>query len=149
MFHDYSAKSIFLYYVEEDEHLLKWAKSFWLLKSPHPVKVLKVPKLTPCDGSALKWLQDTLKQTDLLEGLYVPLKIRPLIEIDLLLDTNQSNRYGLSRQKLPVVCLINNQLHSCEQVALEDVFEDLTCNSYDDWIQNQINFMKEKLLMGI
>lgn len=149
MFKEYSAQSIFIIYEENDSKYIKWAKSFWLLKSAHPIVMIKAKKILSFETDPLNWLKNTLETTSFKPGLYVPIKLKPLLDIDLKTDTNQSNRYGLTRQKLPVICLLDTHASHFEKVDIGDIFEDYTCNTLDDLIDEEISFMKEKLLMGM
>lgn len=149
MFKEYSAQSIFIIYEEKDHKFIKWAKAFWLLKSAHPIVLIKVEKILSYETDPLNWLKNTLETSFLKPGLYVPLKLKPLLDIDLIADTNQTNRFGLTRHNLPVICLIDLNCSNFEKVDIVDIFEDFTCNTIDHLIDEEVIFMKEKLLMGM
>lgn len=149
MFKEYSAQSIFIIYEDKDTKYIKWAKAFWLLKSAHPIVLIKAKKTLRFETDPLNWLKTTLGTSSLKPGLYVPLKLKPLLDIDLVADANQTNRYGLTRQNYPVICLLDVLSTNIEKVDIVDVFEDFTCNTLDDILDEEVSFMKEKLLMGV
>jgi hypothetical protein len=149
MYKIYSQKAIYLYYTKNDIPFLKWSKSFWILKSPHPVHLIEVMSLDPCTKDPLLWLKKTLNKEELDEGLYAPVRIKPVLEIDLIEDSSQMNRFGYTKQKFPVICLINKSQPLELNVDISHVFDDLTSQEFDDHIKAEIAFMKNTLLMGI
>lgn len=147
MYQEYQKQKIYLYYTQDEENLLKWAMSFWLLKSPHPLQPLKIKTLLPFCDDPLAWLKKTLSQHPL-EGLYVPLKVRPLVDIDLLEDSHKTNRYSITKNSLPIICLQNADCSAFQFMSIDDVIEDLTDKTHKA-LDAEIQFMRHKLLMGI
>lgn len=147
MYNQYQGSKIFIYYTEEEEKFLKWAISFWLLKSPHPICPIKINSHSSPGKNLTLWLNQTLSQKPL-KGLYVPIKVKPCVDIDLVLDSHQNNRFGVTKKDLPIICLQNTESFSFELVDITDVFEDLT-DQAEDLICSEIKFMQEKLLMNV
>lgn len=147
MYNQYQELKIFIYYTEEEEKFLKWAISFWLLKSPHPICPIKINNQSPVTDNLEKWLNQTLFEKPL-KGLYVPVKVKPCVDIDLVLDSHQNNRFGLTKNNLPIICLQNIESYSFELVDITDIFEDLT-DQAEELICSEIKFMQEKLLMNV
>lgn len=147
MYKDYQKQKIYLYYTEQQEPLLKWAMSFWLLKSPHPLKPIKIDTLLPFNEPPITWLNKMLSQ-DPLEGLYVPLKVRPCVDIDLLEDSHKMNRYSLTKCGLPLICLQNKDSTVFDLISIDGVIKDLT-DQTDEAINTEMQFMTQTLLMGL
>lgn len=142
----YQSFPIIIYYDETNESMVKWAKSFWLLKSPHPVKCVKLSAFITSLDPRL-WLQALgLEST---KALIVPATCRPCVDIDLLYDSHQTNRFSLTIDEKLIICHQDPTSHEFERVTIDNVIEDLGSKDGLQKINQEISFMRESLLMNV
>ncbi len=139
MYQAYQNYKIVLYYSQHTQQLVGWAKTFWLLKTAHPI-------IAVCfdEEDLLVWIQKNHNDT---RGLFVPPTIRPLVEIDFLNDSHTANRVSILEDGSKALCVIDPEEKSFTPTHHEGVFEDLSC--YQGKIEEEIKGIKETLLLNI
>lgn len=151
MYQDYQKFKIVIYYTENQQSLLKWAKTFWLLKTAHPVVFELVQKQALDDRSLHPdlWIKSYIPQHESTEGIFVPPLMRPLFEIDLVNDSSKTNRCAVLKNGNYCLCRIDSSNDQFTQVSINQVFEDLSCDTGLSTIEEEISLIREKLLMNI
>lgn len=150
IYKDYQNKKIIIYFTPQTEPHLRWAKTFWLLKTAHPI--IFVPLQSEFNSTyemePLEWIQKMLPECQNIEGLIVPVYVRPLVEIDLLQDSHRCNRVAYLKNKSPIICRLN-QNEPFEKTEINDVFEDFSDDPLFTRIKEETQIIKEKLHMQL
>ena len=147
MYRDYQDLPIYLYYSSHDSSYLKWAQAFWLLQSAHPIKMIQINEIFDSNCTPFEFIKNTLGFKTVQKGLYVPVKIKPQVEIDLICDSHNQNRYSKTQNEEFIICVIDPDKEFCEQISIDGVFEDFTGPFGKAQIEEEIQFMQQKLLM--
>lgn len=149
MFEDYHRYKIFIYYTENETPFLQWAKVYWLLKTAHPIEFLKLSGQDHTQLSFKSWITKNIPEFKPQPGLYVPVKIRPLIDIDFLQDTNQSNRVAHCQNGSLIFCIHDPSFDQIHQVCITEVFEDLSAPELSKKIDEEIDILKNQLCLNV
>lgn len=151
MHQDYINHKIVIYYTRQESQFLGWAKSFWLMKTPHPVVYCEVPdhvSIASCNDPH-EWIKTFCPEHKNTKGIFVPVYTRILVELDFYEDSHQSNRFSRLKNGLPIICCMNTQEPCYENVEISDVFEDLSTQEDRAQIIEEIRLIREKLLINI
>lgn len=149
MYQTYQRYKIAIYYTQKTKNFIGWAKTFWLLKTAHPVITVEIDghylekNLEPYD-----WLNTHLPHYQHLQALFVPATIRPLVDIDFLTDSHAYNRYSTCLDGSLCICRLNED-PVFKLTDMANVFEDLCLPNGLATIEEEIALIKEKLLMNI
>lgn len=149
MYETYQNYFIVIYYDESCKHFQNWAKSFWLLKSPHPIMTLQVDSIHNASTHLHDWLKANASEFSDKKALFAPVTTRPLIEIDLVQEALQNNRLGILATGSFVYCQLNPHSKDYTNTLLEEIFQDLGSPKDRQLIEQEILFMKDKLLMNV
>jgi len=103
MYELYSQFSIILYADSLHQIQAKWAKTFYLMQSAHPIQLIQTQEFSTFEPLNEKhiylWLKQHLPQIpNNFKGLIAPVSIRPLLEIDFLDQLSQDYWPGKRRR---------------------------------------------------
>jgi hypothetical protein len=154
MYDLYSQFSIILYSDKLHQSQAKWAKTFYLMQSAHPIQIIQTQEFssftTLDDKNITLWLKQYLPQLpNNFKGLIAPVSVRPLLEIDFLDQIEKENKFAITLNNLPIFCIhdINNSVY--KKVDIDGVFEDLSSVDGKKRIQKEMDYMQNILKMGL
>jgi hypothetical protein len=151
MYQDYQKYQIVIYYPEKYKSLVGWAKTFWLLKTAHPIICEQIPESALLDQSksCKNWLKTYLSESQDLQALFVPPFVRSHIELDFIQDTHKQNRFAYLKNGSRVICQVDSQSDEYTEVKIHEIFEDLSSEENLLKIEDEIKLIKEHLLINI
>lgn len=149
MFEDYNRYKIFIYYTEDQAPFLKWAKVYWLVKTAHPIEFLKLSKPDHTQTSFQNWINTNIPKFTAQSGLYVPVTIRPLLDIDFLQDADTSNRMAQCQDGSLIFCIHQLTNDDMINVSITNVFEDFSPVELHTKINEEIDILRNKLCLNI
>ncbi len=149
MFEAYQSYKIVIYYTPETKEFLGWAKAFWLLKTAHPI--IETPIINSPLYSEITelhyWITNLIPSCKEAKALFVPATLRSLVDIDLVIDSNKTNRFSVDENNFPIICRHNTDEINFIKTETEGVFEDLSKNLQK--IKQETLFMQKELLMNV
>lgn len=149
MFKEYQSYKIFIYFTKKQEPFIQWAKIYWLLKTAHPIELIPLTMEDHTDLNFQKWQLNNMPYITARKGLYVPATIRPLIDIDLLLDSDRSNRMGRSQDNSCIFCVHDLEKSDFNTVEISEVFEDFSSLEFHQKIYEEIDILQNKLCLNV
>jgi hypothetical protein len=151
MYQDYQQYKIFIYHTPEEKPLLGWAKTFWLLKTAHPIVTIEIPDSLSIDQpiDPKQWLQNFLSLHHNMPGIFTPPTLRPHFDIDLVIDTHRTNRFAQLKNGSLCICQLLPDHNQFNEVSISQVFEDLSSQEDLKLIHEEIDLIRNKLLMNV
>lgn len=147
MHHAYLSYQIAIYSDEPHQDYFRWAKTFYLMQSAHPICLIKSCSFSRFELFETSDVLSMLKQMGMdlplnFKGLLVPITAKPLVEIDFLQTNLKENKIAFTEKKLPILCIENLHNPTFHQVDIEGVFEDFYSKDAVFLIDEELKFMQ-------
>lgn len=147
MLEEYQKFTITLYFNHNTKAFCNWAKIYWLLKCAHPIELLEI-QIDAIKHDALsltQWLKMNAPLHQPKLGLYVPVTVRPIMEIDFLSTDDLKNRFCQFQDGSLAFCVMDDKNLDYKKVDATSVFEDFTQEIDYPKIYEEIHILHNEL----